>query len=87
MARPEITGKAIQRWFSKSQLASRYNVCTRSIERWVKGGKFPVGVRMPNGRWAWSDIAIEAHERSLVGGRQPLSTEPELEPPLVAPAG
>ena len=71
MARPEVTGKRIiQRWFNKSQLATRYNVCTRSIERWVKGGKFPLGVRMPNGRWAWSDVTIELHERNLVGARQ-----------------
>jgi hypothetical protein len=75
MARPEITGKKIQRWFSKSQLAARYNVCTRSIERWVKGGKFPLGVRMPNGRWAWSDVTIELHERALVSSRQLPSTE------------
>jgi hypothetical protein len=39
---------------------------------------------MPNGHWYWTDVQIEDHERSLVGGRQlPESTEPAL----VVPAG
>jgi hypothetical protein len=76
MARPEITGKRIRRWFSKRQLADRYSVATRTVDRWVAAGKFPAGIQWPNKRWYWSDIQVEDHERSLVGGR-PL---PESEP-------
>jgi len=65
-----VTGKKIQRWYSKRQLGDRYSVSTRSIERWVEAGKFPAGTQWPNKRWYWSDREIEAHERSLVGGNR-----------------
>jgi predicted site-specific integrase-resolvase len=68
----------IEKWLPKRSVAARYDTSTRTIERWVKSGKFPPPTRMPNGRDYWSDIVIEAHERSLVGDRQIPSTEPEL---------
>ena len=72
----------IVRYFSKRQLSNRYNVCPRSIERWVKSKRFPAGVRLPNGHWAWPDVVLEAHERSFVGDRPtPKSTEPALTTP------
>jgi predicted site-specific integrase-resolvase len=58
----------ISKWFTKRQLAERYNVHTRSIERWSVSGKFPRGCQMPNGRWRWSDVDIEQHEKGLVNG-------------------
>ena len=58
----------VNRWFSKREVAERYGVCMRSVERWAETGKFPRGRLMPNRRWAWTDAEIEAHERSLVGG-------------------
>jgi predicted DNA-binding transcriptional regulator AlpA len=61
------TQSKIQRWFSKRQLAERYGVHPRSIERWSESGKFPRGRLLPNKRWAWTDAEIEAHERNLVG--------------------
>jgi predicted DNA-binding transcriptional regulator AlpA len=61
------TQSKISRWFSKRELAQRYGVSTRSIERWSESGKFPRGVQL-NRRYYWSDAAIEAHERGLVGG-------------------
>jgi transposase len=30
----------IQRWFSKREIANRYGVTPRSIERWVERGPF-----------------------------------------------
>jgi predicted DNA-binding transcriptional regulator AlpA len=60
----------IQRWFSRRDLAARYGVCTRSIERWAQSGTFPRGRQLPNHRWAWTDTEIEAHERSLVGSAE-----------------
>jgi len=75
--------RKILRWYSKRQLADRYSVSTRSIERWTEAGKFPAGTRMPSGHWYWSDLDIEEHERKLTGARHPKSTDPEL----VAPAG
>ena len=58
----------ISRWLSKRQLAERYNVHPRSIERWSESGKFPRGTQLPNGRWRWSDLDIETHERALIVG-------------------
>jgi predicted DNA-binding transcriptional regulator AlpA len=62
------TQSKISRWFSKRELAQRYGVSTRSIERWSESGKFPRGRQLPNNRWFWTDREIEEHERSLVGG-------------------
>jgi hypothetical protein len=74
------TQPQIRRWYSKRQLSDRYSVSTRSIERWVEAKKFPPGTRMPSGRWYWSDLDIEEHERKLTGARHPKSTNaPELE--------
>jgi len=56
----------IQRWYSKRQVADRYGVSMRSIERWAESGKFPRGTQLPNKRYYWSDAAIETHERGLV---------------------
>ena len=58
----------IQRWYSKREIAERYGVSMRSIERWSESGKFPRGTFLPNKRWAWTNLEIEAHERNLVGG-------------------
>jgi hypothetical protein len=74
--------RKIQRWYSKNQVAARYGVSSRSVERWAERGRFPPGVQMPNGHWYWTDVAIEDYERSLVGGRPlPESTEPALTTP------
>jgi hypothetical protein len=59
------TQSKIRRWFSKREVAERYGVSMRSIERWSESGKFPRGRLLPNKRW---DAEIEAHERNLVGG-------------------
>jgi predicted DNA-binding transcriptional regulator AlpA len=86
MTRPEITGKKIQRFYSKRQLADRYNTCTRSIDRWVKAGRFPQPIRLPNGHHAWADTVIEAHERSFVGGPPPKNPGLKLGPPAARAA-
>jgi hypothetical protein len=62
------TQSKIQRWFSKREVAARYGVHPRSIERWSAAGKFPAGTQLPNHRWYWTDAEIETHERNLVGG-------------------
>jgi len=56
----------IERWYGKRNVADRYSVSLRTVERWVKLGRFPKPVRMPNGRDYWADTTLEAHERSLV---------------------
>jgi predicted DNA-binding transcriptional regulator AlpA len=61
------TQSKIRRWLSKRQVAARYGVHPRSIERWSESGKFPRGTQLPNKRWYWTDLEIEAHERGLVG--------------------
>jgi predicted site-specific integrase-resolvase len=59
--------KTIEKWFPKREVANRYGTCARTIERWVKSGRFPPPTRMPNGRDYWPNTVIDAHERSLVG--------------------
>lgn len=63
-----MTQSKIRRWLSKRELARRYGVHPRSIERWSESGRFPRGVQLPNKRWYWTDLEIEQHERNLVGG-------------------
>jgi hypothetical protein len=64
------TQAANQIWLSKREVAQRYGVHPRSIERWQEAGTFPRGTQMPNGHWFWNRAAIEQHERSLVGGSE-----------------
>ena len=59
----------LQKWFSKTEVAARYNICPRTVERWVAAGQFPAGVLF-NKRWRWPVTVIESHERALVGGTE-----------------
>ena len=70
-----------KRIFWQIDLAKRYNVNERTIQRWKKSGKLPPpDLKMPpHGREAWTDTVIETHEKSFVGG--PESTEPALTTP------
>jgi predicted DNA-binding transcriptional regulator AlpA len=60
--------QSISRWFTKREVAARYGVHPRSIERWSEAGQFPRGTQLPNKRWRWTDLEIEQHERALVSG-------------------
>jgi hypothetical protein len=55
-------------WFWRPDLAKRYNRTPRTIMRWEKSGRLPPPTMMPNGRPAWANTIIEAHERNLVSG-------------------
>jgi hypothetical protein len=53
---------------SKGNLAGRYEVSERTIDRWRGEGKFPPpDLVLPSGSPRWSDDTITAHERTLVG--------------------
>ena len=56
------------RYRSKGNLAFRYAVSERTIDRWREEGKFPQpDLTLPGGQPRWADDTIEAHERALVG--------------------
>jgi hypothetical protein len=56
-----------QYYFSKPDLARRYGVTPRSIDRWRFVQKFPQpDLFLPNGQPRWLGKTVEAHERSLV---------------------
>jgi hypothetical protein len=58
----------VNRWFSKSEIVARYGITSRTLERWLKSERFPeADLHLPGGQPRWSDVAIEAHERGLVG--------------------
>ena len=57
----------IQSWFPKRKIAARYHVSMRTVERWVKAGRYPKPTRLPNGRDYWSDLVVEQHDRDLLG--------------------
>jgi predicted DNA-binding transcriptional regulator AlpA len=59
-----------ERYLSKTDLAERYGVSTRTVDRWRDDGRFPpADLILPNRGPRWSDRAVDAFERSLVGRR------------------
>jgi predicted site-specific integrase-resolvase len=56
-----------KRYRSKANLADRYSVSERTIDRWKDDGKFPpADLILPSGHPRWSDETIEQHERNAV---------------------
>ena len=63
-----MSQKKDTRFRSKGNLADRYSVSPRTIDRWREEGKFPPpDLRLPSGSPRWSDDTITTHERALVG--------------------
>jgi hypothetical protein len=57
-----------KRYHSKPELAERYRVSSRTIDRWRSDGLFPApDLVLPNGAPRWSDDTVETHERNAVG--------------------
>jgi hypothetical protein len=57
-------------YHSKRDLAARYNVTTRTIDRWAVDKLFPEpDLRLPSGACRWSDELVTAHERASVSKR------------------
>jgi hypothetical protein len=55
-------------YHSKNELAHRYQVVTRTLDRWRVLGLFPEpDLTLPNGAPRWSDELVVAHERAAVG--------------------
>ena len=55
------------RYHSKRDLAARYHVVTRTIDRWCADGLFPPpDLVLPSGACRWSDELVTAHERNSV---------------------
>jgi hypothetical protein len=56
------------RYHSKNDLADRYRVVVRTVDRWRVDGLFPEpDLILPNGAPRWSDELVIAHERAAVG--------------------
>jgi hypothetical protein len=54
-----------KRWHRKAQVAARYNVCGRTIDRAVEDGrlpppKYPLGPKIPY----WDGDDLDAHDRA-----------------------
>jgi len=63
--------KQATRYHSKSDLADRYRVVTRTVDRWRVDGLFPEpDLILPNGAPRWSDELVVAHERAAVGKKE-----------------
>jgi predicted DNA-binding transcriptional regulator AlpA len=58
-------------YLSKPELARRYGVSSRTIDRWRTDGLFPApDITLPSGAPRWRDATVTAHERRLVGKQQ-----------------
>jgi len=56
-----------ERYYSRTELAERYRVSDRTIDRWRDAGLYPQpDLILPNGAPRWSDGAVIAHERGSV---------------------
>lgn len=63
--------KQTTRYHTKGDLAERYRVVERTVDRWRDDGLFPQpDLILPNGAPRWSDELITAHERGAVGKRE-----------------
>jgi len=61
-------GKLATRYLSKADLAARYRVVTRTVDRWRLDRLFPEpDLILPNGAPRWSDEVVVAHERAAIG--------------------
>ena len=59
------------RYHSKTDLANRYRVTTRTVDRWRVDGLFPEpDLILPNGAPRWSDDTVVAHERDSVAKKE-----------------
>jgi hypothetical protein len=64
----QLKTERAKRFHSKSDLADRYRVVTRTVDRWRVDGLFPEpDLILPNGAPRWSDALVVAHERAAVG--------------------
>jgi IS30 family transposase len=50
-------------WLSRRQVAESEGVCSMTIDREIKRGRFPPGIRFPNNRLYWHVSTIEEHRR------------------------
>jgi len=56
------------RYHSKNDLAERYRVVVRTLDRWRVDGLFPEpDLILPSGAPRWSDELVVKHERNAVG--------------------
>ena len=57
-----------ERFYTKLELAERYRVNPRTIDRWRDTGRYPTpDLVLPNGAPRWSDKIVVAHEHASVG--------------------
>jgi hypothetical protein len=57
-----------ERYYSRAELAERYRVSDRTIDRWRDARLYPQpDLILPNGAPRWSDGVVIAHERNSVG--------------------
>jgi predicted DNA-binding transcriptional regulator AlpA len=52
-------GNTRNQWSSKSQLAARYNISTRTIDRMRKRGQFPPPILIGDRTFRWDDQVVE----------------------------
>jgi hypothetical protein len=60
-----------KKYLTTPKVKKRYDdVSSRTVDRWIKSGKFPPpDIILPNGRKAWLESTLEAHERVSVAAR------------------
>ncbi len=52
-------------FLTKEELATRWKVCTKTIETWVRNGQCPRPTRLTPRRIRWKLTEIEKHEARL----------------------
>lgn len=62
---PSSDEHAVSLFLSVEQVASRYDVSTDSIRRWVRDKKFPAPVRVEAGTTRWRRTDIIEHDGAL----------------------
>jgi hypothetical protein len=64
MARPvEVAGR---KYLGKPRLSIRYDITTRTVDRWVKAKVLPPPDLVVNNRPYWDEERLDRHDRRMV---------------------
>jgi len=64
LSRAEVTREPPKRYLRKGQVAERYGITTRSVDRMAEDGRLPAPVHL--GKFPlWDEARLDEHDRAL----------------------
>jgi DNA-binding transcriptional MerR regulator len=66
---PTSVAGSLRKFIAKREVAERYGVTTRTVDRWVKDEILPPSGRQVNGRHYWDQAVLEQHDRNSTASK------------------